>query len=45
MELHNTIDMLELQLKCTLNEKELCEYKLAEERTKAHTHVDVQQAA
>ena len=39
--LRNTTGMLKLQLKCALNEKELCKYKLAEERTKAHTHGDV----
>ena len=44
-ELHNTMGMLKLQLKCTLNEKELCEYKLAKERNNAHMQGNVQQAA
>ena len=44
MELHNTTSMLSLHLKCALNEKELCEYRLAEARNKAHTHVSVQQS-
>ena len=44
MELCNTMGMIKLELKCVLNEKELCEYKLAEERTKGRTHVGVQQA-
>ena len=44
MELRNTMGMLSLQLKCALNEKELCEYRLAEARNKAHTHVSVQQS-
>ena len=37
-ELRNTTGTLKLQLQCALNEKELCEYKLTEERTKARTH-------
>ena len=37
-ELRNTTGTLKLQLKYTLNEKELCEYKLTEERTKVRTH-------
>ena len=44
-ELRNTMGTLKLQLKCALNGKELCEYKLTEERTKARTHGGIQQAA
>ena len=31
-DLHNTTGRLQLELKCALNEKELCEYRLAEAR-------------
>ena len=44
-ELRNTMGMLRLQLKCALNEKELCEYRLVEARNKACMHVSVQQSA
>ena len=44
-ELRNTTGMLRLQLKCALNEKELCEYRLAEARNKTRTHVSVQPSA
>ena len=43
-EFRNTTGMLRLQLKCALNEKKLCEYRLAEARNKTRTHVSVQQS-
>lgn len=36
MEFLSITGRLQLELKCTLNEKELCTYQLAEERNKAH---------
>lgn len=36
IELQNITVRLQLELKCALNEKELCTYQLAEERNKAH---------
>ena len=44
-ELRYTTGMLKLQLKCALNEKELCEYRLVKARNKARMHVSVQQSA
>ena len=35
-ELQNTTGRLQLELKCALNEKELCPYQLKEERNKTH---------
>ena len=44
-ELRNITGTLKLHLKCALNEKELCECKIVEERNKTCTHVSVQYSA
>lgn len=45
MELRHTTGRLQLELKCALNEKELCEYRLTEVRSMTHIPSSVERAA